>query len=325
MDRPTDLLTQGAVALAASDDLDTVAGRLLGIVAAELGADFGAVTLQDPDRAGLQVAVTFGADEARRAAFEAEVARPGNPVADVAADRAPRMDEGSVHVALVVTRGGIDQLVGVLSLARPAEVVTTDEERAIVPAFADLIAVAIDRARTSSLVAERSEWYERMAHTDLLTGLANQRTFGRVLELELARAARQGSEVSIAIFDVDGFGAANDAAGHEVGDDILRSVAAVVAESVRLVDTVARSGGDEFILVAPGAAGMTVARRVIDGVAALPAIGGRRVTVSGGVARFPADGATSEELLAAAAEALVAARAGGQGGLAAASAPAAEG
>ena len=129
-----------------------------------------------------------------------------------------------------------------------------------------------------------------MAHTDPLTGLANERTVGRVLELELARAGRQGSEVSFAMFDVDDFRATNEEGGHEAGDDVLRRVAAVLAESVRLVDTVGRIGGDEFVLVAPGSAGAMVARRILDGIAALPAVGGRQITVSAGVARFPVDG-----------------------------------
>ena len=114
-----------------------------------------------------------------------------------------------------------------------------------------------------------------MAHTDPLTGLANERTVGRILELELARAGRQGSEVSLAMFDVDDFRATNREGGNEAGDDVLRRVAAVLAESVRLVDTVGRIGGDEFVLVAPGSAGMTVAQRVLDGIAALPPVGGR--------------------------------------------------
>ena len=114
-----------------------------------------------------------------------------------------------------------------------------------------------------------------MAHTDPLTGLANERTVGRILELELARAGRQGGEVSLAMFDVDDFRATNRDGGHEAGDDVLRRVAAVLAESVRLVDTVGRIGGDEFVLVAPGSAGTTVAHRVLEGIAALPAIAGR--------------------------------------------------
>ena len=60
-------------------------------------------------------------------------------------------------------------------------------------AVADLIAVAVELARLAATATERSDWFERMAHTDPLTGLANERTFGRILELELARAARQGA------------------------------------------------------------------------------------------------------------------------------------
>jgi diguanylate cyclase (GGDEF)-like protein len=157
-----------------------------------------------------------------------------------------------------------------------------------------------------------------MAHTDPLTGLANQRTFARILELELARAGRQGSEISVAIFDVDGLTDINDRLGHEAGDDALRAVASVLAESVRLVDTVARYGGDEFVVIAPGAAGATVARRVLDGVAALAPIGDTQATVSAGVARFPTDGASAGELLTAAQSALADARAAGRGQIASA-------
>jgi diguanylate cyclase (GGDEF)-like protein len=160
-----------------------------------------------------------------------------------------------------------------------------------------------------------------MAHTDPLTGLANERTVGRILELELARAGRQGSEVSLAMFDVDDFRNTNRDGGPDTGDEVLRRVAAVLADTVRLVDTVGRVGGDEFVLVAPGSAGMTVAQRVLDGIAALPAVGGRTITVSAGVARFPADGTTAEALIAAATDGLTKARAEGRGSVAAGIAP----
>jgi diguanylate cyclase (GGDEF)-like protein len=179
--------------------------------------------------------------------------------------------------------------------------------------LADLLAIAVDRARLAATASERSDWFERMAHTDPLTGLANERTVGRILELELARAGRQESEVSIVLFDIDDFQATNREAGQHAGDDVLRRVAAVLAESVRLVDTVGRIGGDEFVLIAPGSAGLTVARRVIEGIVSLPAVAGRPVTVSAGVARFPADGTDAETLLEAAATALGQARADGRG------------
>jgi diguanylate cyclase (GGDEF)-like protein len=326
MDRLADLLAQGVAALAASDDLDVSVSQVLQIAAEALGSPSAAVTLQDPDRADLQVAVTVGLDEAGRTEFEGTASAADGSVAATAADRTARMGDGLVHVPLVVTRGGIEQLVGVLTVARAGDADPSDEERDTLGAFAALVAVAIDRARVGSMVAERSEWFERMAHTDPLTGLANERTFGRILELELARAGRQGGEVSLAVFDVDDLGATNETSGHGAGDDVLRAVAAVLAESVRLVDTVARVGGDEFVLVAPGSAGMTVAQRVLDGIAALPAgAAGRTITVSAGVARFPNDAANADDLRAAADAALASARASGRGGLASPPLPATEG
>jgi diguanylate cyclase (GGDEF)-like protein len=325
MDRLADLLAQGAAALAASDDLDTSMAQLLEIAREALGSPFAAVTLQDPDRAELQVAVVAGAAPGGLPDPGTSLAAADGPVAATAADRVARMGEGLVHVPLTVTRGGIEQVVGVLTIARAGDTEPSDDERGVLGAFAALAALAVDRARIASMVAERSEWFERLAHTDPLTGLANERTFERILELELARAGRQGGEVSLALFDVDGLAATNAAAGHAAGDDVLRSIAAVLAESVRLVDTVARVGGDEFVLVAPGAAGTTVAQRVLDGIAALPTAAGRPVSVSAGVARFPTDGGSAEDLKAAARAALDVARSAGRGVLAAPPQPATEG
>ncbi len=211
---------------------------------------------------------------------------------------------------------------GSIGFGWPGPRVLDAAERETLTALAGLAALAIDRDRLASTAAERSEWFERMAHTDPLTGLANERTVGRILELELARAGRQGGEVSFAMFDIDDFQATNRDSGNEAGDDVLRRVAAVLAESVRLVDTVGRIGGDEFVLVAPGSAGMTVARRVLDGIAALPPVGGRQITISAGVARFPVDGADSEALIAAAKDGLARAREEGRGSVVSGIAPA---
>jgi diguanylate cyclase (GGDEF)-like protein len=154
-----------------------------------------------------------------------------------------------------------------------------------------------------------------MPHSDPVTGVATVRTSARVLDLEVARATRQSSELTVALFDLDSFADLNEVAGHAAGDDVLRAVASVLSASVRLVDTVARYAADEFVLVAPGPAGTAVAQRVVDGVRALPAVDGRPLSVSGGVARFPVDGTSPDQLVAAATSALERAKAAGAGTL----------
>ena len=115
-----------------------------------------------------------------------------------------------VDLPLVVASGGVEACVGVLTFGWPgAHEVGTTEETLLV-GIADLAAAAIAAFRTSSIAAERAEWAERVSHTDPLTGLSNARTLGRVLELEVARAQRQQSEVSVALFDIDGFTQLND-------------------------------------------------------------------------------------------------------------------
>jgi diguanylate cyclase (GGDEF)-like protein len=312
-------------------DIETALEAVLSAAATALGATMGAILVQDPDRPGLQPVATHGFDEAGAARLADEVTDASHPFAQAALGRAATfereatMADGSpfvgAYLPLIVSGGGVQSVVGSMGLGWPAPHAVDDAARELLRSFASLATVAVDRARLASTVAERSDWFERMAHTDPLTGLANERTVARILELELARAGRQGSEVSLAMFDVDDFQATNQTGGHEAGDDVLRRVAEVLAGSVRLVDTVGRVGGDEFVLVAPGSAGMTVAHRVLDGIRALPAVAGRPISVSAGVARFPVDGTSSEALIAAASSALGRARDEGRGTVAAGATP----
>ncbi len=314
---PTPLTTfvSGAAALARGMDLDETVGSLVGNAAAAVGATSAAISLQDPDRPAPELTFTVGLDEAGQADIASAVSDPAHPLTAAAVDRHETAGPGIAAFPLVVSRGGIEQGLGAVAFAWSSNESPAVDQVDFLRAVADLVAVAVDRSRLASTVAERSEWFERLAHTDPLTGLANMRTFARVLELELARAGRQGTEVSVAVFDVGSLAATNDASGHEAGDDVLRSVAAVIAGAVRLVDTVARLGGDEFIVVAPGSSGMTVARRVLEGIASLHESGGRQINVSAGVARFPVDGTSAESIVAAARDAAERARTEGQGSI----------
>jgi diguanylate cyclase (GGDEF)-like protein len=314
---PDPLLLAAIRAVARSDDPDATLDELLEIALRATGGDRTAAYLWDADRGGLAIAAARGYDDAALAELEAGAARAGNPVLLAAQERIQATDEGGrdgrVTSAwpVVIGRDGIEEPVGALAIEGEAAPPTELAER--VAAIADLVAVVVDRARLATNAAERIDWAERVANSDVLTGLANARTVSRVMELELARAARQGSEVTLALFDVDDLTGFNDANGRAAGDDLLREVAAVVGESVRFVDTVARWGGDEFMVVAPGEKGTTVARRIVEAVAARSGFGEKRYTVSAGLARFPVDGKTGDELVRAAEAAAHAAQASGPG------------
>lgn len=327
---PRSTLPAAIMAVATASHLDGALRAILDASTASLGAVSAAVLLADPDRPGLQLAASTGLDPDAATALAQEAQDPGHPFSGVATTRVASFDRDAVstdgsgwvssYVPLTSSVGGVETGLGSLGITWAAPHVSSEDDRAHLVALGALAAIATDRARLASTASERSEWFERMAHTDPLTGIANERTVGRVLELELARAGRQGGEVSLALFDIDDFRTANEREGRDVGDDILRRVAAVLAESVRLVDTVGRIGGDEFVLVAPGSAGAMVAKRVQDGIAALPVVAGRTVSVSAGVARFPVDGGDAEALIAAATEALTRAKDAGAGSVAGAEA-----
>jgi diguanylate cyclase (GGDEF)-like protein len=324
------LLHRAIRAVARGSDPESTLDELIGLALEAAGADSGAVLLWDADQGGLAIAGVRAVSDADRARLETAAADPADPIYQVAHDRVAVVASASAAAdarlsawPIVIVRDGVEEPIGALVALAPAAGSTAAGEGGAageagerIAAIADLIAVTVDRTRLATEGAERADWVERVGNSDALTGLANARTFARVIELEIARAARQASELCVAVFDVDGLASINDAAGRAVGDDVLREVAAVAAESVRFVDTMARWGADEFMLVAPGATGTTVVTRIVEAVAARPPIGGHRITVSAGLARFPGDGTTGEALIEAATAALGAAKAVGPGTLA---------
>jgi diguanylate cyclase (GGDEF)-like protein len=137
------------------------------------------------------------------------------------------------------------------------------------------------------------------AHVDSLTGAMNRRALEERAALELARARRDGNQVSMLAIDIDHFKTLNDGFGHAAGDDALRYVATELAGATRAVDAVARLGGDEFVVLLPGATAeeaRAVANRLRDSVRA--GDGGRTppVTLSIGIATQPPSGASIETL-----------------------------
>jgi diguanylate cyclase (GGDEF)-like protein len=159
---------------------------------------------------------------------------------------------------------------------------------------------------------------ESLAWQDPLTGLPNRNLFFKTLERLVGHAHAEGRSFSLAVVDLDGFKGVNDAHGHDAGDALLQQVADRFRKAVRQDDMVARTGGDEFILLLPdsGAEGChAVCVRIVQELGADYLVLGHRVRISAsmGVARFPDDAREIDELTRTADKSMYAAKRSGGG------------
>ncbi|WP_019568663.1 diguanylate cyclase [Thioalkalivibrio sp. ALMg13-2] len=151
-----------------------------------------------------------------------------------------------------------------------------------------LASVATSMRDTVKDALVRSEALEQAAQTDPLTGLANRRAAESVLQRHAASVRRYGVPVAVIGMDIDHFKAVNDTHGHAIGDAVIAGIARILQSSVREPDSVARWGGEEFLIVAPeiGREGaLQLAERCREAIAREP-IAGVRVTASFGVTSF---------------------------------------
>jgi diguanylate cyclase (GGDEF)-like protein/PAS domain S-box-containing protein len=156
------------------------------------------------------------------------------------------------------------------------------------------------------------------ATRDSLTGLFNRRYLEETLERELARATREGHPVSLVMMDIDHFKGLNDAFGHKAGDLVLEALGKMLRAQTRHGDVACRYGGEEFVIVMPGAP-LDVARQRAEqwrkafNTSRVDYAGqGLQATISVGVAAFPDHGTTSEEMLRVVDDALYAAKSAGR-------------
>jgi diguanylate cyclase (GGDEF)-like protein/putative nucleotidyltransferase with HDIG domain len=150
-----------------------------------------------------------------------------------------------LHSAIAVPLEGLKGVVGVLAMYHTeADAFTADHLR-ILLAISSKVALSVENAL-------KYQQAENSATTDYLTGLPNARSLFVHLAQELSRCRRTGSTVALMVCDLDGFKQINDRYGHLEGDRLLKMFAAELKDSCREYDYVARMGGDEFVIVAPG-------------------------------------------------------------------------
>jgi diguanylate cyclase (GGDEF)-like protein len=169
-------------------------------------------------------------------------------------------------------------------------------------------------AEVRKLVARLQE----QSLTDELTGVANRRAFLDVAAREIERSRRYQHELSLAYLDIDAFKAANDRFGHAVGDRVLIALAGVARATARSVDTVARIGGDEFVILMPetdARAALPLAERLRTACSRAAGLGAAPITCSIGLVTFERAPGDVEELLTSADALMYEAKAAGGDGV----------
>jgi diguanylate cyclase (GGDEF)-like protein/putative nucleotidyltransferase with HDIG domain len=198
--------------------------------------------------------------------------------------------------ALAVPLPGRSGVTGVLTLYHTNRDAFSRDDLRLVEAATVHIGLAIENAL-------RYQDAENLAVTDHLTGIPNARSLALHLERELSRAARENATVGVLVCDLNGFKQVNDRFGHLKGNEVLQLVANGLRDACRGSDYLARMGGDEFVIVAPGLRDdlcWSYAERLRN--VALEAgwilFGERCLSMSVGAAIYPSDGHDSESLLA---------------------------
>ncbi len=223
--------------------------------------------------------------------------------------------DGEQKSAMCVPMLAQGEALGVLHLVAATEVgdrVFTSIAQRLAVAAAESCALALASIRLREKLADQSL-------RDSLTGLYNRRYAEETLEREIARAKREVAGLSVLMLDLDHFKRFNDEFGHDAGDTALREAATILVESVRTSDVVSRIGGEEFLLLLPGASLEVALRKSETMRQKLKALElfhrGRRLpplTFSAGIAAFPGNGETREALLRAADTALYEAKHAGR-------------
>jgi len=228
----------------------------------------------------------------------AENSRPivnGNPQVEAGYSTDPGRHTTLLQSALVVPLEGLNGVVGVLAMYHTNRDAFTPDHLRILLAVASKVALSVENAL-------KYQQAESSATTDYLTGLPNARSLFVHLAQEVARCRRMKSSLAVLVCDIDGFKQINDSFGHLEGDKLLREFSTRLKDVCRGYDYVARMGGDEFVITAPGLtaeAAKDKAERLNQAAieSSRHVCGRELITLSVGMAFCPEDGFDVERLL----------------------------
>jgi diguanylate cyclase (GGDEF)-like protein len=198
---------------------------------------------------------------------------------------------------------GVHGLTGSLRLGFHAPATLSQRQQKVLSTFLHGVSTSLQNARLYGEMRRLADRYALEARHDPLTGLANRKFFYERAVSEINRSGRDGTHVGLLLIDLDHFKEINDTLGHGAGDDLLRAVAGRLKKSLRESDLVARLGGDEFAVLLCGMSTPDAGDQVADELLRLLAEPinheGLRLAVEGsiGVAVYPSDGTTVEDLL----------------------------
>jgi len=177
--------------------------------------------------------------------------------------------------------------------------------------FAVSLIINIQNGRNRQTISNQLELLKEYAIHDPLTGLHNRRYPLEFLQNELSRLKREGGILSVVIFDIDNFKYFNDTYGHHCGDEVLIAISKLIRENFRESDIICRYGGDEFLItmsdIEPSEAGKKIERlqELIGNVKPEEFCNAdKKITISAGIAVYPRNGETVQDLIKAADEAL---------------------
>jgi diguanylate cyclase (GGDEF)-like protein/putative nucleotidyltransferase with HDIG domain len=201
----------------------------------------------------------------------------------------------TLRSALALPLEGVSGVIGVLAVYRAEKDSFTSDHLRILLAVSGKMALAIENAL-------KFQQAESSATTDYLTGLPNARSLFLQLDRELARCKRENSSLTLMVCDMDGFKKINDRFGHLEGNRVLRLFSQALKDSCREYDYVARMGGDEFVIIAPGLDADDAAKKIevirpLAQHAGFEVCGEDILSLSVGVAISPEDGDDAEQLL----------------------------